>query len=190
MLAASSTEPGFDRGGFALWLGLSIVAAAGWAWLAVLIQTRFAPLALFPLLLGMGVGLTATMLLRLCPVRHRAAVLVGVAFCGVVTISGQHYLAYRSYRRAHEAARQREPRWQLVEGHSRTLAPPGFLAYLDAQAAHGRAWSLGSSRGRISPGTAVWALWGMDGLLVLAAALAVAWRAVSSISDKRDPCQK
>ncbi len=154
-------------------LGLPAAAALGAvaAWLAVGAQFYFAPLLLFPLLVGLGVGAACVGLMRLTQVGNRPTIVLGVLLAAAVAVAGQHYLDYRQAlaRSLHEIeALQRSGPVPITR---LPAAPPqGFADYLRQQADAGRPvtakWSVRGWR--------AWLSWAVDGLLVVAAALAMA----------------
>jgi hypothetical protein len=176
--APAAPDASLQRDGltFVAWLAGSLVAACGWAWAATRLQASFAPVLLFPLLVGAAVGATTVGLARLCRINALPTLAAGAMLCGMAAVVGQHYLAYLEYRRAHESARGADPRLALVESQGQSVAPAGFLSFLEAQARRGRKFSVNQSAGSSPAGGAVWALWALDGALVVAAAGIVAWR--------------
>ena len=131
------------------------------AWLAVGAQFYFAPLLLFPILVGTGLGAASVGLMRVAQMGNRPTVLLGVLVSAAVAVAGQHYLGYSDYRQ-HELARNlpliemKQP--SLVPEVARRLAAPeGFGEYLRGQADRGRPvsskWLL--------RGWAAWLSWGV-----------------------------
>lgn len=130
---------------------------------AAAIENRFAPLLLFPLAVGAVLGGMLFITLRLTQTAHVATVALGVVTAALLAVAAQHY---GSYLRS--------------EGHALPLPekgviPAGFLPhemfaqYLERGAAEGRRLMSGV----ILHGWQVWLSWSLDGLLVLAAALAM-----------------
>ncbi len=157
-----------------LCLTVSPALGAGTAWMAVVAQEKFAPLIIFPLLVGVGLGAMLVGLIRLCHAAHRPSVLLATVLAVTLAVVGQHYLAYRAHRQQseREAARIRRIRAeypQLAPRRQPTL-PPGFLAFLNAQAQGGRDMQVG---GLVARGWVAWVSWAVDALLVLLAALAM-----------------
>ncbi len=158
---------------FFAWLAAAAALGAVAAWLAVGAQFYFAPLLLFPILVGTGLGAASVGLMRVAQMGNRPTVLLGVLLSAAVAVAGQHYLGYLDYRQ-HELARNLpliEMKQPLLppEIARRLAAPEGFGEYLRGQAERGRPvsskWLL--------RGWAAWLSWGVDGLLVVAAALAM-----------------
>jgi hypothetical protein len=155
---------------FALWLPACLILAVLVAWAAVVAQSyHFAPLVLFPLLVGVGLGALIVSIVRLGQVGNRPTVLAGTILAAAVAIAGQHYIGYlTTYHRIFEEVKSSQPVEQglseLVESWT-----PGFAEFMLRQA----------TRGRPLPGSYVafgwiaWLTWAIDGLLVLAAVLAI-----------------
>jgi len=144
------------------------------AWAASVAEEKFAPLIVFPLLVGVGLGALAVGLMRLGQVGNRPTVLLGAVLAAGVTVVGQHYVRYRAerarverqveeFRRAHLAYPK------LTEGHEPS-PPADVVSYLQAQARIGREMKM---RGYVARGWVAWLTWAIDGLLVLAATLAM-----------------
>ena len=159
---------------FVLWLPACLVLGVLVAWAAVVAEEKFAPLIVFPLLVGVGLGALTVGLLRLGQVGNRPTVLLGAVLAAGVTVVGQHYVRYRAerarverqveeFRRAHLAYPQ------LTEGYEPS-PPADFVGYLQAQAQTGRDMKM---RGYVARGWAAWLTWAIDGLLALAATLAM-----------------
>ena len=155
---------------FALWL----LAAAGLggmaAWLAVEGQRDFAPLLLFPIVLGIGLGAMNVGLMRLAQMGNRPTAILGTLLAVGRGRPGPA-LSRLSPRGSRQPATDRGDAAVGPASLVRELvAPPaGFADYLRRQAA--RADRCG--HGYVLTGWAAWLSWAIDGLLVLAAALAM-----------------
>lgn len=156
----------------ALWLPVCCVHGAGLAWAAVTVQAYFAPWLVFPLLLGAVLGATGVGLMRLCQVGHRGTLLLGTLTAALVTVGGQHYIGYRTARdvaqqeaETFRLARQFKP--ELLKG-SAPMPAEGFVQFMRWEAARGRPIGSYTAQGLLA-----WGTWVLDGLLVLAAAVAV-----------------
>jgi len=140
---------------------------------AVDAQLYFAPLVIFPLLVGVGLGGLLIGLMRIGQVGHRLTIILGTILAVLIATAGQHYFCYLSARESElkqppllEKARQAFP--ELVGEHLQT-PPTGFLEYVRRQAVRGRPLLLDyTARGWLA-----WLSWAIDGLLVLAGTLAV-----------------
>ena len=162
----------------ALWLPMCGLLSAVVAWLAVGIATHFAPLVIFPILVGLTLGVTLAGLSRLMQVGNRTTVVLGTILACAVTIIGQHYVCYREDRelireQAESFHRAERKHPGLVLGSAPEPAQ-GLLDYLRRQADEGRPL-LGSY---VARGPVAWTSWTADGLLAAAAALLVVLPAV------------
>jgi hypothetical protein len=157
-----------------LCLTVSPALGAGAAWAAVVAQEKFAPLVIFPLVVGVGLGAMVVALIRLSHAAHRPTVLLATVLAVALAVVGQHYLAYRAHRQRFEqdTARLQRIRAEYPQLPSRRqpTSPPSFLTFLSAQAQRGRDMQLG---GLVARGWAAWVSWAVDALLVLLAALAL-----------------
>jgi len=164
-------KPPAMAGQFA-WFGLAVGGLGGvglgslWAWWAVAGQGYLAPLILFPLLIGAGVGVTMVGLVRMMQVGHRPTVLSAVVAAALLAAILQHYVNYLEWCRpeAVDPATGKD----LSEAVARLV--PGFGDYIQAQARHGRPLAFGY----VAHGWAVWLTWAVDALLTVFAAVAVA----------------
>lgn len=180
LLAPHAPPPAVFRAPSALlWMAASAVQGGLIAWMAVLAQDYYAPLVLFPLLVGVSVGATAAALMRLLQVGHRPTLLAGVVLAVVLSVVGQHYLRYRKDTAqtrddliTFQKAQQLFP--ELTQGSPPT-PPDSFGQYLRWQAARGRPLHLA---GYVARDGAAWGSWVVEGLLVLLAAIAVVLPAV------------
>lgn len=163
---------------FILWMPACFGHGLALAWVAVIAGEYFAPLLLFPLLVGVVTGATAVGLVRLCQIGNRTTILAGTVLAALVAIAGQHYVKYRVAQQAaakeletFQKAQSRFP--DLVRGFP---SPPAanFAQYMSWQAAHGREIAYGY----VARGWMAWLSWAVDGLLVLASSLALARLAV------------
>ncbi|MGA2034120.1 MAG: hypothetical protein ABSG68_17900 [Thermoguttaceae bacterium] len=174
----SPIEISIPRGRFSwpqllLWLPASALLGCLAAWVAMEAQRLFAPLLLFPILVGVGLGALLVGLMRVAQVGHRRSILCGTVLAGVTAILLQHYISFCKVRsalrdRVMEGARAANsglpPSTELAD-----KVAGGFLDYMQEQAARGRPISPHySARGWLA-----WLSWGLDGLLTLAAAIAM-----------------
>ena len=155
-----------------VWLAAAAVVAILAAAVADVIQMYFAPFLIFPLLVGLGVGLLLLLGLRLLHFAHRPAICVGLALSVIVCVLGQHYFAYRvEADRLWQGIQARQQQYQqLKEAYPEIpeLAPPppvpGFWEHLGRQIEAGIPLPFGLA----AQGWQVVALWLLDGILVLA----------------------
>jgi hypothetical protein len=167
-----------DQGGYFRWKGFLLALLAApifgviWARAAATAQGYFAPLVLFPLLLGALAGLTIVGFVRMAQIGHRPTILLAAALTAAVAGAGEHYFSYLSYLSVYSQPRP-APGTSSMAGQDLSALvqkmAPGFGEYLQAQARHGRPlWA-----GHAAQGWAVWLSWAIDAGLVVAAAVAV-----------------
>ena len=162
----------FRWGLCALWAPACLAYGGLVGWVAVLVERSRAPAVLFPILLGVVLGMSVAGMGRVIQVGNRFTVLLGTVLAASAALFGQHYVSYRLARReAAEDARTFRRAAGLFQDAvlgEMPVPPDGFLEYLRWEAARGlRVF------GRQVRGAGVWTLWTAHGLLVLAAALAV-----------------
>lgn len=156
---------------FVLWLLAATLLGAVVACLARDVESHVRPLLLlFPLLVGVVLGALNVGLMRSMQMGNRTTAILGVVLSAAVAVFGQHYL---DYRRAASVARDRisaMPRTlSPTVVHDLVLPPASFADYLRQEAARGRP----ITRQARLHGWAAWLSWVIDGLLTLAAALAM-----------------
>ncbi|MBN2579227.1 MAG: hypothetical protein JXB10_09570 [Pirellulales bacterium] len=157
-----------------LWLPGCIFLGLLVAWAAVDAQFYFAPLLLFPILVGVLLGALLVLLMRMAQIGHRPTIVCGTILAAGLTIWGMHYLTYLSNRRtaaAESANLEKAQRLQPEFAALRLPAPPdNFFQYMKEKAVQGR---------RIFHpyyfrGVYAWLLWSVEALLLTAATLLVA----------------
>ena len=160
-----------------LWLAGALAVSLAIAWLAVLIEPHFAPLVVFPVLVGLALGTALAGWLRLCGMGHRMSAVLGVLAAVVTIVWGQHYFAYR---RAQDQFDQRlaiVQQAQLERGelnHLRFPTPPESLpGFLRQTAEQGRPLA-----GHVVRGAGVWLWWALEAALTLAGAAVPVWMAL------------
>jgi hypothetical protein len=156
------------------WLSALLVLSVLVGWAAAVAEEKFAPLIIFPLLVGVGLGALIVALVRLAQVGSRPTALWGTVLAVALTVIAQHYVRYRTER--HRVQRQVEtllhgqlPHPELLEAYLPS-PPANLLGYLQAEAKRGRDMKV---CGYVARGWVAWLTWAIDGLLVLAAALAM-----------------
>jgi len=144
------------------------------AWLAEIAQRHYAPLILFPLLVGAALGIVMILVMRIGRVGHRPTIVLATLLASLTSIAGQHYLSFRAECRLIEEDRRLRLEAQREQPALGTLtlpeAPGSVFAYLQQRADQGRALHVG---GYVARGWQAWASWGIDGLLVVLAAIFV-----------------
>jgi hypothetical protein len=161
----TSAAQGFDLRGLALWLPATLVAAVVLGQLAVMLQPRFSPVLVFPVLLGAALGGIALALGRALNFQSRRWVVSGTLLSALVLTAAQHGFAYLEYRRAFERDVQENPQAQLLKHAGGHVGPAGFPQFIASEARDGR--KIGDYR---LTGWAVWLSWNVDGLLSVVAA--------------------
>ena len=166
--------PAPERGAFA-WKGLLLAILVCpmfgliWAWAAEGAQWYFAPIVLFPVMLGVVVGATVVGLVRFTQVGHRPTILLAAVLAALVAGIGPHYFSYlAAYDRAGSSIGADAASQADVAALMRQMKP-SFAQYLDAQARRGRPLL----EGYVAKGWVAWLTWAVDALLVVAAAVAV-----------------
>jgi len=157
----------------AIWLPLCCIHGTAMAWLAFGIQSQFAPLLLFPALVGLGAGATLVGLMRVAQVSGRPVLLAGVLVSCSLTVVGQHFFSYQQQRAAAEQQalefrKAAEAHPDLVRG---TVPQPalGLRQFLHWQAMRGR--PIGGEI--VARGAWAWASWAAEGLITVLVAMAI-----------------
>lgn len=170
---AAPTAGRFSWWRLPVWLIAASLLGAVAAWGAVIVQFYFAPLLLFPLLVGVGLGAMLVGLLRVAQIGNRPTLWTGAVLAVTIAVIGEHYVSYHEAR--HRQARQDQETLDKARLAFPDLlkergldVPESFPEYMQQQAAQGRAvfgWKI--------VGQAAWASWAIDGILLLIAAVAV-----------------
>ncbi len=161
----------FSGQGFAVFLALSIVLGTLIGGASAVVQTYFAPLVLFPLLVGGFLGAVLIGLMRWSDVAHRPTVLFGTLLAAVACTVAAHYVSYTAAQRhrSPEDAKLALARAVFPEDAARMAEPRNFFDYLRREAAQGRVLTAHfTARGPLA-----WLSWGIDAVLTLSAALAL-----------------
>lgn len=162
---------------FFVWLGAAAVGfGAGFA--AVYVQDTFAPVGVFPLLLGLisGLAVGGAWLARGAATK-RSVLLTGL-LAGVVCIATLHYGSYFAARRADERRiADAADKARMLVPEARNFVPfQTFGGYMQREWARGRGLGPVHVRG---PWLGVW--WAVDAALILGAAMFGARSAAKSI---------
>jgi hypothetical protein len=166
---SSGLIPGPEKGVFRwdrllAWVPLSAVLGLLIAWAAVVAEGYFAPLLLFPLVVGVVLGGTIVLAMRVCQVGHRPTIWLGALLAASVAIAGEHYFSFQKDQRQWARDPKKLAQIQLVAPER--IPPPRFGEYLKWSAARG--WRFGPYTVR---GGLVWLAWSIDALLVLGPAI-------------------
>ncbi len=157
-----------------VWLAACFGLGAITAWAAVGAQWYFAPLVIFPLLTGVLLGAMVVGAMRVAQVGNRTTIVLGTLLAVVVAVVGQHYFqyleTYEEESRPAEAFRLAAQKYP-DEVFGQPPRPPGSLVeFMTRQAELGRKMGL---LGYTAKGAMAWVSWTVDGLLVLAAGMAM-----------------
>jgi hypothetical protein len=157
----------------AIWLLGALILGTLAARAAVEVQFYFAPLAIFPFLAGVGLGVLLLGLMRAGQIGHRPTIISGVVLAVLIAAVEEHYFCYRAARETvlNQVQLPEETRQVFPEDIVRRLpAPPlNFAEYMRRQADRGRPLLFGYA----ARGWAAWLSWAIDALLGLAGASAV-----------------
>lgn len=146
----------------AQWFVGCFLAGIGLAWLATRLQAHFAPVVLFPLLVGGALGAVLGWWSQPLPAGRRREPVLGIALAVAALVAGQHVFPYVEYRRAYEQARSNKPELALFEslqGHSEMKS---FPQYLSGLAQRGRVLGLRDYGSYRLVGWQVWLSWLLD----------------------------
>jgi hypothetical protein len=177
--SANPSQPPPAAGGRFAWTGLWLAILAAplfgliWAWVAVVLQAYVAPIILFPVLLGVFVGLSIVGLARFAQMGNRPTIFLAAVLAAAVAASVQHYFGYLAAEHgARPALDTTMSTGQDLPALIRQVSPGfgqhSFREYMQAQA-RGRPLAFGlTARGWLA-----WLSWAIDGLLVVAGAVAV-----------------
>lgn len=166
-IAANGPQPGcFRVWQLVCWLPVSAILGIFVAWAAVIALGYFAPLVVFPILVGVVLGGGATALLRLLHVGHRPTILLGGLLALGLMIVGEHYFTYRQTHAAYQQAQEKRLRdpeslSMLQVALPDSVPPSNFGMYLQWQAQQGRPIGRYTVKGGW-----VWASWGLDAVLI------------------------
>jgi hypothetical protein len=138
---------------------------------AVSVQAVWAPLLIFPLVVGSCLGLLLAGLIRLGQIGHRATFWSGAILTVAVAVAGQHYFSFLDWKAARIAVRTKGHSLAelMVVDEMRPEEAIDFAAYMQRQATIGRPVTAELSL----RGAAAWASWTADGLLTLMAAATI-----------------
>ncbi len=169
----------FSWAWFLVWLAGCFGLGALTAWAASGAENYFAPLVIFPLLTGVLLGAMVVGAMRVAQVGNRPTIVSGALLAATVAVVGQHYFqyleTYAEESRPLEAFRLAAEKYP-DEVIGQPPRPPGSLAeFMTRQAERGRKMGLFDYTGSVytARGAMAWVSWTVDGLLVLAAGMAM-----------------
>ena len=149
----------------AFWLPACLIEGLLVAWIAVGAGEYFAPVLFFPLLVGVVLGAITVGLMRWCQIGNRPTILAGTVLATIVTIAGQHYIGYWDWEAKQQYRKAQQTFPDELKGRM-----PGFADFMNKGRQIDGPATSGSFRAR---GPVAWIMWGLDGLLLLAAAVAL-----------------
>ena len=148
------------------WFAAAAVIAVGLGLASALLQQYFAPLGLYPVLLGLALGAGLASALRPTQFGSRRWAMAGAVAAAAVLMIAQFYGSYRLYVAAVQA---KAPAGVGQLPLERLQPPDNLLAYLRQQARYGRPLVAGIT----ARGGWAWATWIADWALAAAAAAVV-----------------
>jgi hypothetical protein len=179
-LVSTSNRPepaGFHAPSIAAWLAATIPLALGAGWLTVFVEPYFAPLVVFPLLVGsiLGMGLVGWM--RICGMAHRKSAALGVFVTVAAFVVAAHYFAYSRVQHRFDEQFEQFRRTRIDLGGlteiQESTRPKSMVSFMRQAAEKGRPLA-----GRTVRGAGVWLWWGLDAGLTLAGAFVPVWFAL------------
>lgn len=145
------------------WVPLAALLGLLVARAAVVAESYFAPFLIFPLIVGVILGGTTVLAMRVVQVGHRPTIWLGAAAAAMVAIAGRQYFSFQRHLRDW-ARNPKFPEIQFVAPER--VPPPRFYEYLKWSETRG--WPIGSYTAH---GGLYWLAWSMDALLILPPAL-------------------
>ena len=138
-----------------LWTVPAAVFALVLARLSVAVQPTFSPVVLFPMLLGVALGLFVVSIRALAEARGTRSAVLGAVLLSVFLAGAEHWFFYRAYVQQREEFRQgpHGPAFAFVQEEAQPL---DFGAFLAVQAKGPRPW-----------------LWGLHAACIVAGAVGV-----------------
>ncbi|MBX3414488.1 MAG: hypothetical protein KF708_17510 [Pirellulales bacterium] len=174
------TEPPAEKrarqpGKFWPWLAGCALHAVAVAWLACSLERHTAPFLVFPLAVGLALGVGVVALAKWCQIERRNVLLTGALMAATITVVGQHYFAYWHARETLQQAAERRvealAKFPGLATQVTSRAPESFVDFLASEARRGREMP-GST---VAIGVGVWLSWLVDALLVASGAALLVW---------------
>jgi hypothetical protein len=158
------------------WIVAGLASAVGLGWLATQVATTWSPLILFPLLLGVMLGVLLVVFMRMSQVHNGWLVYTVAILAVVLTILTQHWFLYL------EAKQDMDQNLDMVrqmarqfpdEFHGNLPQPPAnFWEYLQHDARQPRTIVVWNKEATFQ-GTRTWLLWGLNLAITLLTALLI-----------------
>ena len=161
------------------WIVASLVVAAALGWLAAQASAKWAPLVIFPILLGVAIGAMLVVLMRMCQV-HSGWVVYPIAIVAVaLVVLSQHWFVYQEAMQAmrEEVQTRQEALRQFPEqfrGEIPTL-PANFFEYLQSEADRPREIAVWYQEMTLQ-GTRTWLFWGLNMAIILLIAMIILYQ--------------
>ena len=159
----------FCWSGAAIWLPVSVLTGLAIGWIATQVGMRFAPLVIFPLIVGFVLGAFLVGMRLLLQTGHRATFFSAALLSALITVGSQHYFSYLDANRRMEESQLTQKAQAAFAEIMRDRLLNGPLDYLRRQATLGRPMLFGW----VARGPMAWLSWLVDGLLVFAGAMTV-----------------
>ncbi len=159
----------FCWSGATIWLPVSVLIGLAVGWIATQVGMRFAPLVIFPLVVGVVLGACLLGMTQLLQTSHRPTVFSAALLSALITVGSQHYFSYLDANRRMEESQSTQKAQAAFAEIMRDHLPDGPLNYLRRQAILGRPMPFGW----VARGPMAWLSWLVDGLLVVAGAMTV-----------------
>ncbi len=169
----------FSAARAAMFASAAVAAAAIVAVLADIAQNdlHWAPLVLFPVVIGLILGAALVGIARLTQTGHRPTLLAASLAAAALAVAGQHFFAYWNHRIDPAVGRERAKAMAAFPDVADRLTAPAedWLGFMQTAAQRGRPLP----GGWVARGEWAWASWAADALLLVFAVLAMvatAWR--------------
>lgn len=138
---------------------------------------HWAPLVLFPVVVGLVLGGALVGMARLTQTGHRPTLLTASLAAAALAVVGQHFFAYWNHRIDPAVGRERAKAVAAFPDVAQRLTAPAedWLGFLQSAAQRGRPLPAGW----VARGEWAWASWAADALLLIIAVLVMvvtAWR--------------
>jgi hypothetical protein len=162
-------------GAAALWIAIVLLLSIALARIAVWLQSaHFAPVGLFPIMLGFAFGLAAALIAAYLGLHGRALITGGVIISALALVAAEHGFFYLDYRRQFQEKVESDLQNNVVLQQAFRnmiddfrIQPPTLFQFMSEEA------------------SAKWLLWIADATAMIAIAAVVAWLMVPSAASAR-----